>query len=80
MDRWWNDDRDFFGDEEDGPRRGYCYCPNCGDEVPEDHCDTDSGDCISCEDRRYDERREADIYALCLTGLQPKKKTRKKES
>lgn len=74
MDRWdeyWCDDHD---DYEDCLPRGKGECPKCGDIVPESHLDTDSGNCISCEDAE-DEISVMGIYDMCLLGLQPKKKT-----
>lgn len=45
--RWWGDEPDDFYES------GMAECPLCGNIWPEDHMDTDSGDCITCEDARY---------------------------
>lgn len=69
----WDDDPFFDEDEDRRERLGRMECPKCGEEVPKDHCDTDTGSCISCEDKEYEKRREAEeleaVYDLCLTGL-----------
>jgi hypothetical protein len=49
MNDWWDED-DFADDK--------ARCPNCDELLPKDHMDTDSGDCIACEDRREEERSE----------------------
>jgi len=51
MDGWWDD-----GGFDDFDDRAECPC--FGEVVPLDHLDTDSGDCIGCEDRREQEEWE----------------------
>ena len=75
MDRFYNRE-DAYDDYEDRQPCGKVHCPRCGNLVPEDHLDTDSGNCISCEDRDYDERAGGNIYRNCLIGypFRPEKK------
>lgn len=49
----WDDFRDEWFDDEDGIPFGMAECPLCGNIWPEDHMDTDSGDCVTCEEMRH---------------------------
>lgn len=75
--RYWGRDwdHDFDDDREDRLPAGMAICPACGGMVPESHLETDTGNCIECEDREIERREEAESapYALCLMGLQPKR-------
>lgn len=68
-------DDDCWCDEDRGDRLplGKAECPKCGEILPESHMETDSGNCISCEDAESEELETADVYANCLQGLRRKK-------
>jgi hypothetical protein len=53
FDDGWLDGSSGWDDLEDLLGSGMAECPLCGNIWPEDHMDTDSGDCITCEDARY---------------------------
>lgn len=54
------DDDNFFWPElgNDGGLLGEEQCGRCGEWWPADHLETDSGDCITCED--MDQLEESD--------------------